>query len=340
MIVWRHVVCTLVRTLLAFVVLGFAACGSAEPSAFFDDSRFLRFGVDPLVEADAVESQMKRAGFVVAVRVQGQHHIALGFVDETNGRTAVRIVTALGTKLLLNSDADATRPRQYRLLAADALPGVRRLPADEVFVSVAGERGDGACIAAFRAQSDGAVARIVIDAGAVVLDGCASELQDVDDNGSPELVVHAAFLEFTADDPPLVRVPLSAYGGGYRWVAGIGPVTALLRQQQLEATQNLAAARRSTDVPGAFRSAVELAAISRFEGASMGDQLKVFDEALRGLVLTGRQAAMVEHARHLIRHGWMAEETPSVPVEATVETPVESPAETVDDAPQEVPLAP
>lgn len=315
---------------MVLAALSVGGCGASDPTPFFDDSRYLRFGVDPRVEAAAVESQLKRAGFQLDARTEGPHHVALGLVDPASGRTALRIVSGRGTILSLDSDADPQATRSYTLLSSGNLRGVRALPIDEVFVQVAGERPDQACIAGFRVSADGLLSRIVIDAGAVITDGCASELQDADADGAIELVVHAAYAAFSPEDPPLVRVPLVAHGGGYRWVAGIGPVISLLREQRVAAEHELSAARRALDVDGAYRSAVELAAVARFEGASSGAQLKAFDEALRGLVLTGRQASTVEHARQLIREGWSLAEEP----DSSMLPPVEG------DASEEVPVTP
>lgn len=336
------------RCALPMLLLSLALCGcggASEVGPYFGDARFLRFGVDPRVEADAVEAQLKRAGFLRVAQVEGPHHVALGFLDAATGRTAVRVVTARGTKLSLDSDSSPENVRNYALIVASALRGVSVLPADEVFVEVSGEREGHGCIAGFRVASDGTLARIVIDAGAVVADGCASEIQDADSDGAPELVVHAAFAEFASDEPPLVRVPLSSHGGGYRWVAGVGPVVAMLREQRGLAQQDLSAARRGLDVEAAFRSAVELAAIARFEGVDSGAQLKAFDEAVRGLVLTGRQAARFEHARQLIRQGWSSSSASEDSVELPAQEGVQDATETVPsdepvDGQEEVPVAP
>lgn len=315
---------------LALTLSVVAACGSAESTPFFDDARYLHFGVDPRVEADAVESQLKRAGFHVDARAEGPHHVALGLVDAAAERTAIRVVTAVGTVLSLDGDANIEHARRYKLLTPENLRGVRVLPQGEIFVLVAGERADEACVAGFRIDSRGTLSRIVIDAGAVIVDGCASELLDSDGDGAVELVVHAAYRAFSIDDVPLVRVPLVAHGGGYRWVAGAGPVVTLLHEQQEVARQDLLAARRVLNVERAYRSAVELAALARFRGEGAGAQLRVFDDALRGLVLTGRQASQSERARGLIRAGWHADTDPPVSSELPMET----------EAAEEVPAAP
>jgi len=307
----------LADVLIAFAAFVVCGCGAADPTPFFDDARYLRFGVDPRVEADAVESQLLRAGFHVDAQAEGPFHVALGFVDSATPRTAIRIVTARGTVLSLDSETNVGTTRRYALLTPTNLRGVSALPEGEVFVREAGERADRTCIAGFRVGSDGALARIVIDAGAVIIDGCASELQDGDADGAIELVVHAAYSAFSIEDPPMVRVPLVAHGGGYRWVSGTSAVTMSLSEQRSQALQDLAAARRELNVDRAYRSAVELAALARFEGQRSGAQLKAFDEALRGLVLTGRQASTVEQARQLIRDGWssadVTEEVPAAP---------------------------
>ncbi len=297
-----------------------SACGGAEPSPFFDDARFLRFGVDPKVEAAAVESQLRRAGFEVRERLEGPHHVALGLVESASARSAIRVVTSRGTVLSLDSDAQMAAPRDYALITTQQLDHVPRLPVDQVFVRVSGERAAVSCIAVFAVSSQGSLARVVVDAGAVISDGCASEITDIHEDGAIELVVQAVFSIFALDDPPMLRVPLSWQGNGYRLVMGVGPMLALLSEQRAQVTQELSAARHALDVERAFRCAVELAAVSRFEGASVGDQLKVFDQALRGLVLTGRQASLLEQARQLIRQDW-SEAAPDAPNQQTPDTP-------------------
>lgn len=306
------------------------ACGGAQPSPFFGDAEYLRFGVDPRVEAAAAETQLKRAGYQLRDRAEGPHHVALGFVDPVTSRSAVRVATSRGTALSLDSEATPESPRQYTLVTAEQLVDVDALPADQVFVSVSGERGSTVCIAGFRASADGTLARLVIDAGAVIVDGCASEIADINGDGNVELIVQAAFETFAAVDPPLLRVPLSAQGNGYRLVMGVGPMVILLAQQRAQANRELSAARHALDVDRAFRSAVELAAIVRFEGGAMGDQLKTLDTALRGLVLTGRQAATIEHARQLIREGWSSVAA-EVAAEGEPEAVAEEPETEVDE---------
>lgn len=64
---------------------------------------------------------------------------------------------------------------------------------------------------------------------------------------------------------------------------------------------------------------------ARFEGLNAGAQLRVFDEALRGLVLTGPQAASIERARAHIREGWNDPE-------AAAEDPLSAPTSAEEQA--------
>lgn len=321
-------------------LVGLMACGGTPPSPYFRDAEFLRFGVDPRVEAEAVEAQTRRAGYDLQWRTEGTNHVALGLRDEETGRTAVRVVSSRGTVLSLDSDASPLTPRHYTLLTLEQLRDVDRMPADEVFVRVEGERDGVGCLAAFRVTSTGTLSRIVVDGDAVIADGCASEIADVNGDGSLELIVHAQYVAFGLESPPLLRIPLSVHAGGYRLVVGVGSMLALFADQRAEARRDLADARHRLDVERALRAGVELSAMARFEGESTGAQLKTLDDALVGLVLTGRQAALVEHARKLIRDGWEAMRSDNAAEEDALDAPESEATEVGEPQPGDTAVEP
>lgn len=148
-------------------MLGLAgACASQPAGPFFGDERFLRFGVDPSAEADALTAQLERAGYTLARRVRGQYFTALGFVDTQGLPSVLRVVTARGIALALDARAgDVFVPsEQFQLLPA---PFSDTHDADgdgfeEVFVWQA-VSGQEPCVQPYRVRDSGFVDRVEQD---------------------------------------------------------------------------------------------------------------------------------------------------------------------------------
>ena len=69
---WR----ALAGAALVFVAMG---CAAQPHGPFFDDQRFLVFGVDPDAESRKLTEQLEHKGFFLLRRLHGQNFTALGF---------------------------------------------------------------------------------------------------------------------------------------------------------------------------------------------------------------------------------------------------------------------
>ncbi|MEY4581964.1 MAG: hypothetical protein RL701_6667, partial [Pseudomonadota bacterium] len=58
-----------------------AACATRPPTVFFGDEKYLRFGVDPRDEANALIRLYAEQGEPVALRLSGHDFTAVGFMD-------------------------------------------------------------------------------------------------------------------------------------------------------------------------------------------------------------------------------------------------------------------
>src|SRR4051812_17309771 len=87
----------------AILLLGLVACASTPKGPVFHDDQYLRFGVDPDQEANAVIESQKERDYRLAQRLIGQHFTALGFMDKGGRSTAVRILTLRGIAVALDS---------------------------------------------------------------------------------------------------------------------------------------------------------------------------------------------------------------------------------------------
>jgi hypothetical protein len=101
---------------------------------------------------------------------------------------------------------------------------------------------------------------------------------------------------------PSVAVPLVL--GAERFEAVPSRFAAFFDEERAGRNLGLAAARAEGDVERALALALELAALARARGATMHDQVRAFDEAMSGLVLTEDQATAVRSARELVASGW------------------------------------
>lgn len=300
----------------ALLALCICGCASAPPSPFFGDERYLRFGVDPNQEANEVIESQKARNYPLALRLLGHNFTALGFMDARGRSTAVRIVTARGTVVALD-------PRQqtplhdaisYTLLAAP-IEGTHDADGDsfeEVFVE-ANTQGR-VCLQVYRVRDVGFVDPVELDTQVMGQPFCAEATADLDGDGRVELVGELEIAGFATAAPEATtpRLQLPLWAAQHRFVArsGSSKQRAWLATARSEREVELADARRRLDVERSMTVAVELAAIAHLGGDDAPAQLRAFDRALSGLVLTNAQAAAGVRARGRIYADWNAPRTP------------------------------
>lgn len=263
----------------------FAAGCAAPRSPYFDDARFLRFGVDPFEEADTLARQFEEAGHRVALRVRGQHFSAFGTLDGRGRPSAVRVVTLRGVTLARDSEpGDALHePRTYRLLAPP-IAGTQDADGDgfeEVFVERFQPSVGHGCLGLYRVRDVGFVDEVPLPDRALGEPGCVEAVRDVDADGRAELLLVARLISLgragaRAPELPLLLVPVN-----HRFE--VRPAEGALAAEALASREGaLDLARARGDVEAVYRLALELALLAALSGAEPEARLSELDARLAG----------------------------------------------------------
>jgi hypothetical protein len=305
------------RLLLLIYATG---CAAQTPNPFFADAAYLRFGIDRHAEADALIRERNEQGEVLALRLQGQHFTALGFMNRSGRATRVRILTERGIALALDPDPDTAlgQGARYALLAA---PLADSHDADgdgfeEVFVER--RSPEATCLQVYRVRDVGFIDPVPVSVQLFRRELCANGLSDVDGDGLPELVIDTELLGFEAmpksathdahdtlePEAPHVRIPMWAREHRYAVYANPGALTRFTTEERARRTGELTQARQGLDLATAYRLAIELAALVHVQRRSAAEQVAAFDEALSGLVLEPQQQRAIDHARQHIFLDW------------------------------------
>jgi hypothetical protein len=293
---------------LALACLAAVSCAHPPPSPYFGDERFLRFGVDPDQEANAVIQDQHDRGYNVAQRIVGQYFTALGFMERDGRSVAVRVVTARGIALALdrNSPNPLAAPTTYALLSSP-LKDTQDADGDgfeEVFVERRTAAGN--CIDVYRVRDVGFVDPVKLDTRHFGQEFCPYAVLDLDGDGKVELLADVSLQGF---EPlaPHVRVPL--WARDHRFVTdGNSPAAMQFAvTERNDRVQQLVAARKRRDAKEALRLGVELAALAQLSGSEPAEQVAEFDRATRGFVLSPAEAASLIGARNRIFQDWNIE---------------------------------
>lgn len=283
-------------------------CASTPAGPVFRDDKYLRFGVDPNAEADAVIENQKERNYRLAQRLDGRHFTALGFMDKGGRSRAVRILTVRGIGVALDSRPQSPiQPATNYALVAPPIKDTHDADRDgfeEVFVE---EQTQGeACLRVFRVRDVGSVDPVVVDSQVLGQEICPSAAIDLDGDGVIELSTELELVEFPSagGDVPRLLVPL--WADQHRFVArpGSGPQRAWLAQERASREAALERARVRLDVASCYALGIELAALAYLERSDPATQLAAFERALRGMVLTPPQAAASLSARARIYTEW------------------------------------
>ena len=147
------------------VLLVLIACSQAPRGPYFGDERFLVVGTDPKREAEALVTQLRAQGYEVRVRMSGREFTAIDFLDAQGRAGPLRIVTARGIVLALDSGPQSVLDpagMEFRLLA----PPLRRshdVDSDgheEIFVEERDLALGTACIRTHRVMPDGSLREV------------------------------------------------------------------------------------------------------------------------------------------------------------------------------------
>jgi len=290
------------RFLVALLPSVLLACGASPRGA--DGTRFLRVGVEPAAEADAVIGGLARGGWQLSQRQDGRSFVALAFAHEQPADTAIRVITVRGIAFVL--DGSNLDPTGELSLAPRPSGGDADIDGDgrEEIIVARGDQGLGRrCLLVLRVTAPGVVVPIGAEPVRVAADECIEDLADVNGDGHPEAMVILRLYELARGPAPTVTLPLVLERDRFR-----PPPAVMLRRwlvsERGRRAGTLAEARRALDVERAYLIAVELAALARHAGEAVSAQLTAFDGALLGLVLSPSQARSVAAARQQIISGW------------------------------------
>lgn len=234
------------RWVIPSIVL-LAACAKPEPVQ--DPLDYLRVGVDPREEANAIISDLEGHGFEVGHRIDEPGYVAF---DAANGPdSSVRVVTWRGTSLSLQVPDVRWPERLWIELARDPRPDFNRDGQRDVVISI--REGERTCLAWAEVDDDGYVAEVFRPRSEWGEDPCVIEI----DVAWPRVL-----LEVTVPNAPIpdarVRFPVKALAR--TWVLDESPAASAQWDQAVEARRAaLEEALARGDVPTADRLNAELA---------------------------------------------------------------------------------
>lgn len=315
----------------AILLFVLSACASTPSGPVFHDDKYLRFGVDPDQEANAVIESQKERQYRLGQRLVGKHFTALGFMDRSGRSSAVRILTLRGIGVALDSRPQSALQGLTRYaLIAPPINDTHDADHDgfeEVFVE---ERTPNeSCLRVYRVRDVGAVDRVVVDAQVMGQRVCARSAIDLDGDGVVELWTEVDLGGFPIVGAAAPHLSLPLWADQHRFVARAGTQAqrAWLAGERVQREAALQRARAHLDVGTCYVLAVELAALEYLERGDPAAQLAAFDRALTGLVLSPPQAAAGAKARARIYTDWNVPEPPPV-AQAYADSPAKTPKRT------------
>ena len=265
----------------------------------------IRVGVDPVAESLEVVRALERGGWVLESRVAGRTFVALVLVrsegPETEGpETAVRIVTRRGTALAVDSAEAALRLVEPPVAPPHDLDGDGL---EEILLGRQDATQGRLCLRTLTVGREGALSVAEEVLPSLGDDACVEEVRDVLPESGPEALSVHRFHRLSRGLAPAIAVPLVFERGGWTPV-GRARAAPFHRAGAAARREGLAVARQALDVERAYVLAVELAALARSLGAGRREQVLIFDDAVRGLVLSESLARSVANARSHVAAGW------------------------------------
>jgi hypothetical protein len=265
----------------------------------------LHFGLDTNAEAKALIQTYADQGEPVSLRLDGQHFTALGFMSRSGRATRVRVVTVRGIQLALDPEPDTPVHSSIDYALLDA-PIANTHDADgdgfdEVFVER--RTAQATCLLVYRVRDVGFVDPVPTPLRLFAQDLCPTAIADLDRDGRAELIVDTELRGFEGETPR-VRVPLWAFDHRYELRAKPDALAFHIAAERAQRLAQLAAAHRRLDAAEAQRLAIELAALAYLLGQSPHEQVRAFDDALAGLVLSTSEQHAALAARLTIFRSW------------------------------------
>jgi hypothetical protein len=232
----------------------FVACARPEPVQ--DPLDYLRVGVDPSEEADAIVSDLRAHGFEVGHRIDERGYVAFDCVRGPD--STVRVVTSRGPSLSIQVPDVRWPDRLWVGLAPDLRPDFDQDGRRDVVISI--RERDRTCLAWVQVDANGFVVEVFRPQTEWGEAPCVIEI----DGGWRRLLLEVS----VPDGPPDARVRLPIQAKARSWVLDDSPSTSerwdgevATREQALEE------ARARGDLTTTERLQAELAWLHRLRKA-------------------------------------------------------------------------
>jgi hypothetical protein len=281
----------------ALLVIG---CGAARPP-LPGDEEFLDVGVDPQLEATALERGLSEAGYGHTQRVEGEGWVALAMTRE-DGASVARLVTRRGVVIALDETSSLLGHTRGVLAIEAAPPTGTDVDGDgSLDVLLVRAESDRRCLLVVHLGEDGAASPLVLDPEGLAPDACLEAFRDVDGNADPEAIVRVRAHVLARSAIPTVDRPLERDASGV--FRAVDPAARFVADERRAREARLMLARATPSPEDAYTIAVELALLVAVSGETPERQLEAFDAAMTGVVLTEDLVTAVHRARGLIAAG-------------------------------------
>jgi len=231
------------------------ACARAEPVQ--DPLDYLRIGVDPGAEADAVIEDLRKHGFKIGRRIDERDFVAFDAVRGSD--STVRVVTLRGPSLSIQVPDVRWPERLWVELGPGPRPDFDRDGRHDVVVAI--HERERTCLAWAQVDADGYASEVFRPRTDWGESPCVIEI----DASWPRLL-----LEVSVPDSPMpdARVQLPIKANARSWVLDDSPPAIARWDQEVERRkQALAEAEERGDVPAADRLETELAWLDQLRKA-------------------------------------------------------------------------
>ncbi|MBK8173046.1 MAG: hypothetical protein IPK60_22310 [Sandaracinaceae bacterium] len=285
--------------LLTFVWVA-AACGEAAPVR--SPLETLAVGVNIHDESEEIVRGLVSAGYVVDERIDAVRFTAIG-LHRGDSATAVRVVTARGVAYSIDGDDDITRRSPRVSLVRPPANDERMRSATEIVIGVHDQDLDRTCLQILTLTVEDTIVAVPVRAGASTPGACIESLRDVDDDGALEAMVVYRAIDLARADAPTVELPLTRDPGFGGLSESHYAFPTYFRREAERRERELSAARAHLDVERAYVIGIEMAIVALTRGAAPTAAEQLFDDALRGLVLSESQAHSVAAVRALLHRG-------------------------------------
>jgi hypothetical protein len=229
----------------------------AQPKPVQDPLDYLRIGVDPLAEADAVIEDLRRHGFEIGRRIDELDFVAFDAVRGPD--STVRVVTSRGPSLSIQVPDARWPERLWVELGPDPRPDFDRDGRHDVVVAI--RERERTCLAWAQIDADGYASEVFLPRSDWGESPCVIEI----DASWPRLL-----LEVSVPDSPVpgARVQLPVKANARSWVLDDSPSATARWDREIEhRKQALEEAEARGDLPAADRLETELAWLDRLRKA-------------------------------------------------------------------------